>query len=106
MTKDTTPLAGIAQGLNSTGQFGGDYCDLGGSGIVNGMLGQSNKWKKDVNSEFESTYTGQRGVATPKNVPGSSKAPHRSSMRSHLSTAATATLSLTRSSQRKAYTVL
>ena len=28
------------------------------------MLGQKGKWKKDVNSKFDSTYTGQRGVNT------------------------------------------
>jgi hypothetical protein len=62
ITKDGTPLNGIAQGLSVKGQFAGDYCDTGGSGTIFGMLGKSGQWQSDVTTPFPSSYTGERGV--------------------------------------------
>src|ERR1700742_4632365 len=70
ITKDGTALNGEAQGLNSKNEFAGDYCDTGGSGTVFGDLGKKYKWKSDVTTPFESTYTGERGVNSDGTVVG------------------------------------
>jgi hypothetical protein len=62
ITKNGTPLAGEAQGINKKGTFAGDYCDTGGSGTIFGETGEKYKWKSDVTTPFSSTYTGERGI--------------------------------------------
>ena len=47
-------------GLDSKGDFAGDYCDSGG--VIHGELGKNFKWKSDVTTPFDSAYTGERAV--------------------------------------------
>jgi hypothetical protein len=60
--KGNVALAGEAQGINSKGEFAGDYCDTGGSGTIFGDEGSKFKWKSDVTTPFDSPYTGERGI--------------------------------------------
>lgn len=60
--KGSVALAGEAQGINSKGEFAGDYCDTGGSGTIFGDEGSKFKWKSDVTTPFDSPYTGERGI--------------------------------------------
>jgi hypothetical protein len=70
ITKDGTPLNGIAQGLSEKGTFAGDYCDTGGSGVIFGMLGKKGQWTSDVTTPFTSSYTGERAVNNKGTVVG------------------------------------
>lgn len=60
ITKDGDAIFGIAMGLDSKGEFAGDYCDSGG--VIHGQLGKKFKWQEDVTTPFDSPYTGERAV--------------------------------------------
>lgn len=66
--KGSTPVAGIAQGIDSSGRFAADFCKP--SGTIVGFVGRNGKLKDPVDTGIPSAYTGPRGLNKDGTVVG------------------------------------
>lgn len=71
ITKDGTPLIGIAQGINASGAFVGDYFISPTSvPIRGGYKGKNSAWQSDVTLSFPAVRVAPRGINAKGDIAG------------------------------------